>query len=1203
MTFSRIFAGLRAAACPVFAFCAMIPVASAQTRTWTTTTPAGDTGNWSDTTKWSDGDVPDSTVENATFGAHANSRSIALDGNYSIGTLTIVPRTSGFSANTFALTGTNTLTLNTGLFIGGGTSVAIAPNLAIAADQTWTTLNETGVATLALNGIVSGSGKITRSANAANSSAGIITFSGANTFSGGFAQTASLNTTRLGSASTVAGGVVTAGPLGTGTVTLNAGTLSSNDGTARTLHNNVVIGGTVNLGNSAQTGALTFSDVGLGTASTFTLGSANAGNVTVLRVGGTNLTFDQVIAEAGGTGQSVNFASTSGTPTVTINRTKSATGSILVGGTALVLANGAANSGALVGVNGSITATGANKFSSGPLISDNTALIAGDTTNYSAIAGGQAAVYNNARVSFATDQTQVALAGLFTADSQLRLGLGSGSASATVTQAYNQSALGNGKAGLVSASTGVITYTGALTAGSDGTYRVGGGLGTLALTNANSLTGANNVIVEGGGTLRVDAAQNYTGTTTLNSALTLQGPAATINGSSALTVNNTTLTFDNTGGDSNATNRFNDSATLTLNRGTLATLNNGIGSPVAVTETFGGLTFGGGANIVSMANAPGTGTKTIQFGTLTRQNNAVALFRGDGFGPNAGSLASRNIIKITGTAPALIGGGGAEGTTNVSILPWARGGSSSTSSGSSFLTYDSGTQALRLLNTTTEFAQASAATNINTAVGANTDRNVRALIASGSATLLSGAATVNSLLVDNSGATGTATYSLGSNTLTVGSGAVAFTFSANQDIVFGTGTLAFGTQEAVVTTAGNGRFFTLNANITGSGGATFFSYNGNLLSLGGISGTGLTGTITVGGSGNGGVGIDQDARFGNAANNVVHAGGTLTYFSSNYTSARNYTLLGGVGNNTFDFQTQGSGQNHTISGNIDGAGTLRRIQSIGGGGTAATNLTLSGNNTYTGGTIIEGSSLTAASNNALGTGTVTLIGANNTAASLSLTGTGVSLGGLRGTDGTVTINPTASIATLTIGSNNENTVFNGVIREGSGKTGSFTKTGTGTLVLGGTNTYTGMTTVAQGRLLLAVNNAIAASSPVALSGGTLASGFNQTLGALNVSAVSILDLGTGGTFSFADSSAQSWTGALSIVGTFTDGASVRFGTTDAGLTSGQLSQITINGFAASINASGYLSATAIPEPSTFAALAGVFVLGLSVLRRRRQPRA
>jgi autotransporter-associated beta strand protein len=1063
----------------------------AQTRTWTTTTPDGDSGNWSDSTKWG-GDVPDTAGENATFGAYPNNRSIALNGDYTIGTLTIIPRSTGFANLTFALTGSNTLTLNSGLIIGGGTSVTIAPNLVIAADQNWTTNNETGVAPLTLNGIISGIGKITRNSNTATTATSVIVYNGANTFSGGFTQNAALNTTRIGINEVITSGAIASGALGTGTITLNAGTLSSNGGTARTISNNVVLGGgPISLGNSGQNGALTFSDAGLTTASTFTLGSANDGNVTAIRVGGTNLTINQVIAESGGIGQSVNFASTSGTPTVTLNRTKTATGNLLSGGVNLVLANGAANSGSLVGVNGSITATGSNKFSSGALISDNAALIATDSSNYSAIVGGQATVYNNGRVSFATDQTQATVASLFTADSQVRLGLGSGSGNATVTENYDQSAIGNGRAGLVSASTGTITYNGTLTAGSDSTYRVGGGLGTLVLGNALTGTG-NNLSIEGLGgttpTVNTSANNTYTGTTTVDgTVVNISGASGALSGTSAITINNFgRINLTNNTGAVNA-DRIGDSVSVTLNNSLFQLVGSSTG---AITETVGNLVINaGGRNFVTVDTAPAAATvKTLQFGTLTRNNGAVATFRSLA-GPLGTTATSRNEIKFS-VAPTLVGGGGAAGTTNISILPWGRADLTG------FVTYDA--NGVRYLDTTTEYVQANNNTNarIDQAIataGGGTDYNVRSIPGTtGNATLVNTASstvTLNSLLFDNAGATAANTYSLNNSTINVTSGAVHIQHGANQNITLGNGTLAFGSAEGVITNNANGFLTTLNVSLTGTNGVTVNTINGGGIFLNGTNT--FTGGLTIGG--NGFVAVDNNSRFGDTANNITHGGGQLRFFAG-FTSTRGLSLLGNVGDNTLA-NNNNTGQTVTWNGDISGDGRLRLINNA-SSGTTNNGFSLGGNNSYTGGTQIEGINVTASTNNALGTGTVTLIGANNNAAVLNVTAAGATLGGLRGTDGTVTINPTASSATLTVGSNNENTVFNGVIAQGAGKTGSLTKTGTGTLVLGGNNTYTGATTVSNGTLN--VLGTMASTGYAVTSGGTLLVNSNISSGNITV---------------------------------------------------------------------------------------------------------
>ncbi len=161
--------------------------------------------------------------------------------------------------------------------------------------------------------------------------------------------------------------------------------------------------------------------------------------------------------------------------------------------------------------------------------------------------------------------------------------------------------------------------------------------------------------------------------------------------------------------------------------------------------------------------------------------------------------------------------------------------------------------------------------------------------------------------------------------------------------------------------------------------------------------------------------------------------------------------------------------------------------------------------------------------------------------------------------------------------------------------------GVGTFRFNGVGSYTGDTTLGSGTLLLGAADRIADTSDFVFDGGTLATGgFSDAMGTLLLSDTSSIDLGSGASaLSFLDSSALSWAAATTLnIANFDEGVdSVRFGTDALGLTSTQLSQITLNGGSAYIDGSGYL--TAVPEAGSFALLGGLLALSSIAMRRRK----
>ena len=244
-------------------------------------------------------------------------------------------------------------------------------------------------------------------------------------------------------------------------------------------------------------------------------------------------------------------------------------------------------------------------------------------------------------------------------------------------------------------------------------------------------------------------------------------------------------------------------------------------------------------------------------------------------------------------------------------------------------------------------------------------------------------------------------------------------------------------------------------------------------------------------------------------------------------------------------------------------------------------------------------------------------------------GVNQSWAGLTGTSGTTIRNHTSTSATLTITSGTNS--FSGkIIDTGTGSTSLVNAGGTltlshaandfkgsttvsaGTLLVSGGLTATSGIIVSGGMMSLGASEALNNAASLTLSGGTFSTGattgFNETLGTLdlNTAASLTLALGTGvHTLTFANSSAIDWTGStLTITGwTGTAGSSgtagkIFFGSNASGLTAGQLSQINFSGYSngATILSTGEI--VAVPEPSTWALLA-FSLTSVVVLRRRR----
>ena len=155
-------------------------------------------------------------------------------------------------------------------------------------------------------------------------------------------------------------------------------------------------------------------------------------------------------------------------------------------------------------------------------------------------------------------------------------------------------------------------------------------------------------------------------------------------------------------------------------------------------------------------------------------------------------------------------------------------------------------------------------------------------------------------------------------------------------------------------------------------------------------------------------------------------------------------------------------------------------------------LVLTGANTYSGGTSVNGGTLRGGAGNAFSAASLLTIGA---AGAVDLFGFSQSVNAVAGT-GTIT-NAGAAAASLAIGGDNSSSTFSGVIKDGASKTG-VVKNGAGALTLAGSNTYSGPTLINQGRFIGAAINSFSAASAITIAapGALDLGGFAQTIGSI-----------------------------------------------------------------------------------------------------------
>jgi fibronectin-binding autotransporter adhesin len=288
---------------------------------------------------------------------------------------------------------------------------------------------------------------------------------------------------------------------------------------------------------------------------------------------------------------------------------------------------------------------------------------------------------------------------------------------------------------------------------------------------------------------------------------------------------------------------------------------------------------------------------------------------------------------------------------------------------------------------------------------------------------------------------------------------------------------------------------------------------------------------------------------------------------------------------------QSSANLGSIEGQITGTGTLNLF-----GANANAVITLAnplGNNNWQGGLIIsqqdaaEGLTVRLGAANQIpdgvSAGNVTLIQNGDATVALDLNGNSETINGLNsggvGAGAILVINSlVATTSTLTVGAGDADGTFGGVLQDGAGVL-ALTKTGVGAQVLSGVNTYTGATAINGGTLTLDATGALAGTTSVAVTAGTL---ILQNASSLNDAVT--LSLVTGTTLNL------DFIGAEQIFALTLSGSDIPIGV----YTAPQLSLLD-----PTINFAGTGALAVIPEPGVVAlALIGISVVLLNARRRR-----
>lgn len=641
-----------------------------------------------------------------------------------------------------------------------------------------------------------------------------------------------------------------------------------------------------------------------------------------------------------------------------------------------------------------------------------------------------------------------------------------------------------------------------------------GGTGAIITENGSSqdavlvLSGTGNytyggVLQDGDGGGRLGLTRAGTGTQTLTGSSTYTGATTLASGTLALNFGATSAP---------ATNILGSGTTLVTGGGTLSVLGRGTS---AASQTVNGLLVSSGASTLSLTAHATPQDLVLNLGAITRTAGSVNFIL-----PAGTQSATNGIRTSTGNTLGILG---AWATVNGTDL--------ATVSNGNVVAYTAYTQVTRFSTGAGALAPLpdTPAANVRIIdggtsgaisledVGSNGITEINTLLqgATGAATVDFGASPSGKVL--RLGAVGGVIVASNAGSLTIGS-------TAGENSVLTAGGADNTAGEMLFTNHSSTAVLTVNSSVNNNGGGVIsLTKSGTgLLVLAGTGSTYSGGTVINGGTvrimANGSLGANPASP---SAANITLNGGVLQWGAAfNLSSNRGITLQAGGG--TLD--TQGNAT--TYSGVISGSGGLTKM----GSGT----LTLNQANTYTGLTLVSAGNgasdpgvILVAHNQALGTpdgGTaVASLGIVRLASGITVTGETITINGngtgnngnLQSVAGTSSVQAAATWAGEVIigtsgarvGTGNYSTLtISGAIRNGSGTSdlGIAASATAGVVILSGSSTYTGSTSIIRGTVRLGRHDALPTGTVLNVHSSDLTTdmaafdlaGFSQTLGGL-----------------------------------------------------------------------------------------------------------